>query len=680
MPHPHTRPSGVITSSHPQTVCHQPKSCEKYSIPEGVVREADRETAGRSRFFESKTLLAIQAKEAFAACPIPSLSTLPPLFPPLLLRCPCLFDTVSLGSTPQEAHLARAENRWIVWDPSTQEKDTIMTHFDLRDYQQLAVNLTLERLRTGAHRLYIMLPTGTGKSIILATLAAHAIETGRALVLVHLQDIALQLARTFHHIGIEVGLLMEEHRQIDQRIVIATPHSCVQALSDVITAHNIPLQMVFIDEAHHATAGSAYHNILTALETHYGNEQISTIGFTATPYRSDDKSMHVLLPIFSFARTIPEMIEQGWLAPLTWVPLALDLDLASVSITTQQGNADYANKELQRHLVHDALTTEIVQKAIPLIEQRATLLFALSVAHAQQFATQFARSGIAAEVVSGRTSQKERQRIYADWRAGRLQVVCNCTLLTEGFDFPEIAALIIARPTRSLPFYLQMLGRGTRTAPGKQDCLVIDLVGNQPEISQQILLPHIIDTHPTEATIAAATNPARPRHTATPSQALLKKLHEAEGQAGPSMLDPIAQSRYAWATIGQGYFCQLTIEATIIVERDPAGSGLYRSRLMTKEKGQKPTHHWIEQAYLPLQQQIACVHEATAASYKEGFAGKDAPWRKRPASTAQLAYLANSSFTLATQARNERWDRGQVSDALKRVKLTPTFLRPLPPS
>lgn len=478
-----------------------------------------------------------------------------------------------------------------------------MAQFTLRDYQDLAVRLTLQRLGEGARRLYILLPTGTGKSIILVSLATHALQTGRALVLVHLQDIALQLAATFHQIGIEAGLLMQGYRQIDRPVVIATPHSFLPACSDVLAASDRPLQAVFIDEAHHATIGSAYQRILTTLEAAYGDEQISVIGFTATPYRNDEKSMHALLPTCSFVRTIPEMVEHGVLAPLTWAPLTIDLDLPVLPATPQQHDThDYDEQALQRQLVRDALTAAIVQQVIPVIQARPTLLFALSVAHAQQFAAHFAQSDVPAAVVSSHTSQQQRQRIYADWRAGRIQVVCNCALLTEGFDFPAIAALVIARPTRSLTFYVQMLGRGTRPAPGKQDCLVIDLVGNRPETSQQILLPRVVDTHLSEEVNPVPTDSTRPtssRHTTHPSETLLRKLHGAEKQTGLSLLDPIAQSPYAWAPFEQSYFSQLTSETTIIVERDPTGSGLYRSRLLTQERGQKPVHQWIDEPIFP---------------------------------------------------------------------------------
>jgi len=230
---------------------------------------------------------------------------------------------------------------------------------------------------------------------------------------------------------------------------------------------------LLIDEAHHAVPGSAYAQILGALEAASPDERLVAIGCTATPYRSDTKSMLSLLSTCAFVREIPQMIREGWLAPLTWVPLVLDLDLASLPLT-QTEEPDYAPEALTRTLLRTAVMQELVRQVAPHLEQRPTLVFAASVEHAQQLASLFCQAGRSAVAVSWHLRQSHREQIYADWRAGHIQIVCNCSLLTEGFDFPAIAALVIARPTRSPGLYVQMLGRGTRTAPGKRDCLVID--------------------------------------------------------------------------------------------------------------------------------------------------------------------------------------------------------------
>ncbi len=437
----------------------------------------------------------------------------------------------------------------------------------LRDYQHLARDHTTRRIEDGQTRLYVHLPTGTGKGVILAALAAQEQEAGRVLVLVHRQEIALQLVQTLQQAGVEAGVLMEGRRELTAPTVVATVQSLTSAnVQALIEASETPIATILIDEAHHAVEGSAYERIIASIEAVDEELQVVTIGFTATPYRSDKRSMLSLLATCAFERDIPDMVHAGWLAPLTWKPLRVDVDLARVATTRQSGEMDYVEEDLARELLHNALTEEIVQQVASVIGQRPTLVFAVTVEHAEDLAQVFRQCGLRTAAVSGQTSRRERERIFADWREGLIQVVCNCALLTEGFNFPSIAALVIARPTLSLLLYIQMLGRGTRRAEGKQDCLVIDVMGNQPDTSSQVVLPHVTgvrkaDTGNEEAERSRTTDP------------ILKALLGAETESGLSLLDPIGQSPYRWVAYRHGYFARVTKDMAAILERDPEGSG-----------------------------------------------------------------------------------------------------------
>ena len=447
---------------------------------------------------------------------------------------------------------------------------------ELREYQFLALQHLHQRVVNGHRRLYVTLPTGTGKSLILARFAKHRVLQGRVLVLIHRQDIARQLALTLCEEGLEVGLLMQGHRDMEQRVLVATLPSLLQFLDAVLEASTTPVATVLIDEAHHAVKGSTYEQIVTTLESRYGNEQVVTVGFTATPYRSHANSMLTVLPTCAFARDIPEMILQKVLAPLVWVPIAFDLDLSTLPSTVQDGEYDYDQHQLVRTLHRDLLTQEIVGHIAPMLEHRPTLVFALTVDHAEALAHAFRECGVSAMVVSGAMSQKQRERTFEQWRAGELQVVCNCALLTEGFDFPAIAALVFVRPTRSPALYLQMLGRGMRLAPGKQNCLVFELVGQHSNTSAQITLPQLVVPQRHEK--APLSQPKRlsanPRY-----DSLFRNLSTPSEETGVSLLDPLGASCYRWQTLHHAYFALVNAEVVAIVERDPAGSGLYRSRL-----------------------------------------------------------------------------------------------------
>jgi superfamily II DNA or RNA helicase len=542
----------------------------------------------------------------------------------------------------------------------------------LRPYQQQAVYHTHKRLQEGCRRMYITLPTGTGKSAILAALAESLLDMGRVLVLIHRQDIANQLATTLREEGLDVGLLMQGHRMLSAAVTVAITQSLSSlTLQDLLLASDTPIATIFIDEAHHAVEGSTYGRIIAEIEQNSPQKAIPVIGFTATPYRSDKQSMLSLLPTCAFARDIPDMVRDGWLAPLTWKPLRVDIDLSQVRNRSQDGEDDYDERALSMHLARTAITEAIARKVVPLIGLRPTLVFAASVEHAEQLAEAFCQCGIAARALSGRQSRSKREQVFAQWRAGKIQMVCNCSLLTEGFDFPEIAALVIARPTRSPSLYMQMLGRGTRLAPDKQDCLVLDVMGNDPDPARQVVLPQVVGD------IQAESGAKPPRGEAT--DPLLKTMYGTD-KPSLSLLDPIGLSHYRWSPyqLGrcEGYFSRISRYERAIIERDPEGSGLYRSRLYTKQPEQQAEHQWIEYRYLPLRQQVALTHEATGKRYVKKLGGKEARWLHEKATENQLRVLQRLNRKAAQRAREKAWTGQMVSDLITFLPMRGTLTNP----
>lgn len=192
-------------------------------------------------------------------------------------------------------------------------------------------------------------------------------------------------------------------------------------------------------------------------------------------------------------------------------------------------------------------------------------MFATSVEHAEQIASLFSQAGCSAVAVSGCTSSAQRELIYTGWHTGSIQVVCNCSLLAEGFDFPAIAALVIARPTCSPGFYVQMLGRGMRKATGKEDCLAIDVVGNNSDLSHQMVLPHIVGVSTHEELHALTdSQPSSPRLAKT----LFKKIMGNQTQTGLSILDPLGASPYRWTSFHDSYFTVVSRDIVAILEPD----------------------------------------------------------------------------------------------------------------
>jgi Type III restriction enzyme, res subunit/Helicase conserved C-terminal domain len=483
----------------------------------------------------------------------------------------------------------------------------------------------------------------------------------RVLALVHRQDLALQLTETLRQEELEVCLLMEGSRTLHTPVVVATVQSLTpEATQDLLAANAMPILRVLIDEAHHAVPGSAYERILAAIEQAACAEPVAVIGLTATPYRNDERSMLSLLPVCACARTIPEMVQEGYLAPLTWNPVQFDLDLAQVATTRHSGELDYAETTLARQQLHEAITARLAEHAASLIGQRPTLVFAGSVQHAAHLSAAFRARGLAAAPVSGRTGRKQRDEPFARWKGGAVQVVCNCALLTEGYDFPGIAALVIARPTLSPGLYMQMLGRGMRRAEGKTDCLVIDVLDNQPDPRRQVVLPHVIGIEEAPEDEGRVGEPLRSRR----SDPILRSILGGSGETGLALLDPLGRSPYRWTAYSRGYFARINAHVTAILERDQAKSGLYRSWQYARQPECAPEHRWIERRYLPLRQQVALVQGATRGLFREAFAGKEAAWLDEPATEKQLETLGRYQKHLPEQARAAGWTKREASEAI----------------
>lgn len=136
------------------------------------------------------------------------------------------------------------------------------------------------------------------------------------------------------------------------------------------------------------------------------------------------------------------------------------------------------------------------------------------------------------------------------------------------------------------------------------------------------------------------------------------------GETGIALLDPLGRSQYRWTAYSRGYFARIIAHAIAILERDPAKSGLYRSRQYARQPGRAPEHQWIERRYLPLRQQVTLVQEATRGLFREAFAGKEAVWLEEPATEKQLEMLGRYQKHLPEQARAAGWTKREASEAI----------------
>lgn len=338
----------------------------------------------------------------------------------------------------------------------------------LRPYQIEGVE-AIERCLFEEHhkRTLAVLATGLGKTMIFSEVARREVAKGhRVLVVAHRTELLEQAAAKLGALGLDVGLEQARNFAGGHSVVVAS----VQTLRGKRLRRWSPdhFSLVIIDEAHHAAALS-YRQILDRFR------ESRVLGVTATPDRGDGKGLSALFGSVAYRMEIRDGIKGGWLAPVTATRVMVDgLDLSAVRITA----GDFNQGELDLAMRAPEAVHGVAEPVVKLSGGRKTLLFSVTVEHARALANAINElAPNTATALDGTSSREYRSDVLRRYKAGEIRVLVNCALFTEGFDAPETSCVAIARPTKSRALYTQMVGRGTRIAPGKSDCLVIDFAG-----------------------------------------------------------------------------------------------------------------------------------------------------------------------------------------------------------
>lgn len=317
----------------------------------------------------------------------------------------------------------------------------------------------------------IVLSTGMGKTI---TGLALAREMGvRCLWLAHREELITQPAKSLQLVwpAATFGVVKAERNEYTRDVVFASIQSAQQERrSAQLAAQNFPL--VVVDECHHVLS-PGYVQLLNDLGCfREGGPQL--LGLTATPERSDNGALDEVFQGIVFQMGITSAIEGGYLVAPTVIERAIKIDLDAVSTT----RGDFGMKQLDLALMQAGIVGEICGAYSEHCHgKRKTIIFVVSVAQAEECATQLRALGVRAAAVSGETPTETRRNILKKLKTGELECVVNCMVLTEGFDEPSVDAVILARPTQSKPLMIQCVGRALRLFPNKTDALVIDMVG-----------------------------------------------------------------------------------------------------------------------------------------------------------------------------------------------------------
>lgn len=354
----------------------------------------------------------------------------------------------------------------------------------LRPYQRQAIDSVYRYYESNNGNILLVLPTGSGKSLVLAQFLKEVLEAWpdqRVLMLTHVAELVrqneLELLGLWPQAPVGVysaGLGRREAGGMFQKITFAGIQSVFRKAHDL--GH---VDLVMVDEAHliPPKGEGMYRTLLQALEKI--NPKVKVVGLTATPYRLGQGLLTAgegrLFHDIAYDKPVAELVREGYLCRLVSKGGDARPDLSGVKVH----GGEYVNNQLAEACDKEQLVSAAVDESLSrCADRRSLLFFCASVEHAEHTRDELRRRGVGAEMVHGGTPADERGRILEDFKAFRLRAVVNVNVLTTGFNHPGLDALIMLRPTKSTSLYVQMLGRGMRNAPGKSDCLVLDFSGN----------------------------------------------------------------------------------------------------------------------------------------------------------------------------------------------------------
>lgn len=515
----------------------------------------------------------------------------------------------------------------------------------LRDYQRAAIDAVSSAWNKGVKRPAVVLPTGAGKTVIFSHMIAEHLALGgmigKALVIVHREELINQTVAKLHDVApdLKVGVVKADRNEIIGYDVIV---ASIQTIRKPVRLEQLKgIGLVIVDECHHAAADS-YVSVMNALSY----DHTFMVGFTATMDREDKKSLADVWNEVVYTRDVLDMIPD-YLVDVKGQMVTIDgMSLAQAKVT----RGDYSDSSLS-DLLLDAGAQEIVAESYKThASDRKGILFAPTVKAAYAFCEALNKVGIKAAVVHGSMPDEERKLTIKRFIKGDVQVICNCMVLTEGFDVPDASCCVIARPTRSASLYVQMVGRVLRPSPGKSDALVLDVVG----ASEDHTLATLADLSSKRVDVV------EPGETLTGAARRLKKAgHPAlAGYIGHKDVDLFKRSASMWSKTDAGLFFISTKEELFFLWPGNEVGKFNVGRCPIYASGGT----WI-QKNVGLMAGMSWAEQAVKESDQGFITNRKASWRRRnePPTEGQIRYAGKLGLSVASDTT-----KGDLADMITR--------------
>lgn len=327
----------------------------------------------------------------------------------------------------------------------------------LRQYQNDGIHKINEKWDEGIRSILFQSPSGTGKTVLFSEIARQCYTNDRKiLIVVHRKELVEQAKDKLFNNGVDAGIIMAG--------VLPDYTKSVQiaSIQTLMNREQPEAQFIIIDEAHHAKA-TTYRKLWDM----YPNAKF--LGVTATPIRLNGEGFEDIFDELIVSDSIQKFISGGFLVPVDHYVGSIP-ELSKIKLR----GGDYENFPLSIQMMKKNIMADLVSTYKDKYHGKSTIVFAVNIEHSKQIVASYNRNGISAAHIDATTSTKERERIILDFKNKKIQVVSNVEIITEGFDFPECEVVQLARPTKSLSLYLQMVGRVLRPSEGKSRGLVLD--------------------------------------------------------------------------------------------------------------------------------------------------------------------------------------------------------------
>jgi len=522
----------------------------------------------------------------------------------------------------------------------------------LRDYQRDCLQAIGDRYQAGIRRQLVCLPTGTGKTVIFADFPRYFRMKNQMLVLAHRAELLDQardkIIKSNPDLCVEID---QAGRNADPNCDVVVASIPTLGREDSKRLQRLDPARFFllvVDEAHHATA-ITYKRVLEYFGVFEPNTPKLLVGFTATPKRGDGVGLDAVFEEIVFSRSLPEMIQTGFLSPVAGYRVETDVDLSRVK--TRMGDfvaaqlSDAVNIQYRNDILVDIYKSRL--------EGKQTLCFCVDVAHSHNVAEAFDQSGIKAAAITGDMDNTARMKILEDFHHGHLQVIANCMVLTEGYDESSIEGIILARPTKSSLLYTQMIGRGTRLHPGKENVTIVDIVDATKE-HRLATLPSLfglsenfnLEGHTTDQVQEAMNWVEQNRPWVSVDQATslsdlryrCTKIDLFDLQTPRNIMK---HTRFAWVGIKRGGY-RLGLTGGNAITVTPTILGNWEVILRKNGKESPITDHWQLKKAVEMAESHVMKHHPDLLK----LLSRGSPWRKDAATQKQIQFLQSKHIQL----------------------------------